>query len=208
MTLFSLIEKGDVYKTSENKILKAEEFSKLLQIEELLEITSNEVQRIKDQALSDKESLKKQGYEDGKQEGLALFNHQMIYLDQKVKQMEHEMQKIVLPLALKAAKKIVGAQIDLNPDTIVEIVQQALKPVRQNHEIKIIVSKEDKEALESGKEKLKTLFDHLRILTIEEREDLTPGSCIIETESGIINASLDNQWRALEAAFEAFFKRS
>ncbi len=208
MTLFSLIEKGDVYKTSENKILKAEEFSKLLQIEELLEITSNEVQRIKDQALSDKESLKKQGYEDGKQEGLALFNHQMIYLDQKVKQMEHEMQKIVLPLALKAAKKIVGAQIDLNPDTIVEIVQQALKPVRQNHEIKIIVSKEDKEALESGKEKLKSLFDHLRILTIEEREDLTPGSCIIETESGIINASLDNQWRALEAAFEAFFKRS
>lgn len=208
MTLFSLIEKGDVYKTSENKILKAEEFSKLLQIEELLEITSNEVQRIKDQALSDKESLKKQGYEDGKQEGLALFNHQMIYLDQKVKQMEHEMQKIVLPLALKAAKKIVGAQIDLNPDTIVEIVQQALKPVRQNHEIKIIVSKEDKESLESGKEKLKSLFDHLRILTIEEREDLTPGSCIIETESGIINASLDNQWRALEAAFEAFFKRS
>ncbi len=208
MTLFSLIEKGDVYKTSENKILKAEEFSKLLQIEELLEITSNEVQRIKDQALSDKESLKQQGYEDGKQEGLALFNHQMIYLDQKVKQMEHEMQKIVLPLALKAAKKIVGAQIDLNPDTIVEIVQQALKPVRQNHEIKIIVSKQDKEALESGKEKLKSLFDHLRILTIEEREDLTPGSCIIETESGIINASLDNQWRALEAAFEAFFKRS
>ena len=132
----------------------------------------------------------------------------MIYLDQKVKQMEHEMQKIVLPLALKAAKKIVGAQIDLNPDTIVEIVQQALKPVRQNHEIKIIVSKQDKEALESGKEKLKSLFDHLRILTIEEREDLTPGSCIIETESGIINASLDNQWRALEAAFEAFFKRS
>ena len=80
--------------------------------------------------------------------------------------------------------------------------------MRQNHEIKIIVSKQDKEALESGKEKLKSLFDHLRILTIEEREDLTPGSCIIETESGIINASLDNQWRALEAAFEAFFKRS
>ena len=33
------------------------------------------------------------------------------------------------------------------------------------------------------------------------------GVCIIETEAGIINASLENQWRALESAFEAFMKQ-
>lgn len=206
MTIFSLIHQGDVTKTSPNKILKAEEFSQLLNIEELLHITQQDIEQYKQDTAQERVEQKQQGFEEGKQEGLALFNHQMIYLDQKVKQMQHEMQKMILPLALKAAKKIVGAQLDLNPETIVEIVQQALKPVRQNHEIKIFVSKQDKEALETHKEKLKTLFDQLRILSIEEREDLQIGSCIIETESGIINASLDNQWRALEAAFEAFFK--
>jgi type III secretion protein L len=206
MTIFSLIHQGDVTKTSPNKILKAQEFSQLLNIEELLKKTHEDIEKFKQDTAQERIEQKNKGFEEGKQEGLALFNHQMIYLDQKVKQMQHEMQKMILPLALKAAKKIVGAQIDLNPATIVEIVMQALKPVRQNHEIKIFVSKQDKEALESHKEKLKALFDQLRILSIEEKEDLNPGSCIIETESGIINASLDNQWRALEAAFEAFFK--
>lgn len=206
MTIFSLIHQGDITKTSTNKIIKAEEFSLLLNIEELLKKTQEQIELFKQETVQERIEQKQQGFEEGKQEGLALFNHQMIYLDQKVKQMQHEMQKMILPLALKAAKKIVGTQLDLNPETIVEIVQQALKPVRQNHEIKIFVSKQDREALETNKEKLKTLFDQLRILSIEEREDLQPGSCIIETESGIINASLDNQWRALEAAFEAFFK--
>lgn len=206
MTIFSLIQEGNVTKTSPNKILKAEEFSQLLAIDELLKKTQEDIELFKNQIEQERQEQKKEGFEEGKQEGLALFNHQMIYLDQKVKQMQHEMQKMILPLALKAAKKIVGTQLDLNPETIVEIVMQALKPVRQNHEIKIFVSKQDKQALETNKEKLKALFDQLRILSIEEKDDLQIGSCIIETESGIINASLDNQWRALEAAFEAFFK--
>jgi type III secretion protein L len=206
MTLFSLIYKGDIKKTSKKKILKAEEFSQLLTIEELLKEASQDTAKLHEDTLAECAELKKAAQEEGFQEGLVKFNAQLIYLDQKVKEMQHEMQKLVLPLALKAAKKIVGEQLDLNPQTIIEIVLQALKPVRQNHEIKIFVSKEDKEALESSKEKLKALFDQLRILTIDEREDLTPGSCIIETESGIINASLDNQWRALEAAFENFLK--
>ncbi|MBI3211529.1 MAG: HrpE/YscL family type III secretion apparatus protein, partial [Simkania negevensis] len=43
--------------------------------------------------------------------------------------------------------------------------------------------------------------------SLEDREDIAPGGCIIETEAGIINASLANQWQALEAAFAAFMGR-
>lgn len=207
MTLFSLIYKGDIKKTSSKKVIPAEEFSKLLEIQDLLKEATDDAQRLKEDTIAECIVLKKEAEEVGFQEGLVKFNIQLIHLDQKVKEMQHEMQKMILPLALKAAKKIVGEQLALNPESIIEIVIQALKPVRQNHEIKIFVSKEDKEALESAKEKLKALFDQLRILTIDERDDLTKGSCIIETEAGIINATLDNQWRALEAAFENFLKR-
>ena len=207
MTLFSLIYQGSIQKTSSKKVFRAEEFSQLLDIKGLLEEAKKDAQRLQEETMAACEDLKKQAHEEGFTEGLVKFNTQLIYLDQKVKEMQHEMQKIILPLALKAAKKIVGDQLDLSPQTIIDIVIQALKPVRQNHEVKIYVCKEDKDLLESAKDKLKALFDHLRILTIDEREGLTKGSCIIETEAGIINASLDNQWRALEAAFENFLKR-
>ena len=207
MTLFSLVYKGPVKKTSPSKILRSDEFSQLVDIKQLLQEAQEDIQKLHEDTEQECAKLKIQAEEEGFQEGLVKWNTQLIYLDQKVKEMQHEMQKLILPIALKASKKIVGAQLDLNPDTIVEIVQQALKPVRQSHEIKIFVSKEDKAQLETSKEKLKALFDQLRILVIEEKDDLTKGSCIIETETGIINASLDNQWKALEAAFETFLKR-
>ncbi len=207
MTLFSLIYKGNVKKTSSNKVLRADEFSQLIDIEELLTKAQEDIQQLYQDTEEECAHLKTQAEEAGFQEGLIKWNTQLIYLDQKVKEMQHEMQKLILPIALKASKKIVGAQLDLNPETIVEIVLQALKPVKQSHEIKILVSREDKEQLETQKEKIKALCDQLRILLIEEKEGLTKGSCIIETETGTINASLDNQWKALEAAFENFLKR-
>jgi len=207
MTLFSLIYKGDVVKTSSKKILKAKEFSELLTIQELLKKAEQDVVQLKEDAQAECKRLEQEAEEAGFQEGLVKFNQQLIYLDQKVKEMQHEMQKMILPLALKAAKKIVGEQLALSPETIIDIVMQALKPVRQSHEVKIYVCKEDQQLLESHKNKIKALFDQLRIFSIEEKEGLSQGSCIIETEGGIINATLENQWRALAAAFETFLKR-
>ena len=54
--------------------------------------------------------------------------------------------------------------------------------------------------------KIKKIFERLENLSIQERDDIEPGGCIIETEAGIINAQLENQWRSLEIAFDEFMK--
>ena len=61
--------------------------------------------------------------------------------------------------------------------------------------------------MERKKKELKAAFEQVQSFIIEEKENIKPGGCIIETEAGIINASLENQWRALESAFEAFMKK-
>ncbi len=76
----------------------------------------------------------------------------------------------------------------------------------QNHRFTIYVNKVDKEILEAEKPKIKKILEQVQVLTIQERSDIAPGGCVIETESGIINASL-NQWRALESAFEKYTLR-
>ena len=63
-----------------------------------------------------------------------------------------------------------------------------------------------KEILEAEKPKIKSILEQVQVLTIQERNDIAPGGCIIETESGIINASIENQWRALESAFERYMR--
>ena len=65
----------------------------------------------------------------------------------------------------------------------------------------------DLEPLEKERSKIKKIFEHLDSFSLQERADIEPGGCIIETEAGIINAQLENQWRALESAFESFMKK-
>ena len=126
--------------------------------------------------------------------------------ERTVRAIKLELQNEIIPIALKAAKKIVGAQLELKPDTIVDIVMQALSPVVQNHRFTIYVNKADKEILEANKSRIKAILDQMQMLSVQERADIAPGGCIIETEAGIINATIENQWRALEAAFARYMK--
>ncbi|MCB1081022.1 MAG: HrpE/YscL family type III secretion apparatus protein [Chlamydiia bacterium] len=204
---FSLIYSGEIHKGSDEKVIPAEEFSDLLKAVDVLKKAKEDVKIYLDSNKEDCAKLLKKAEEAGFNQGLTEFNKQILHYQERIKQMEHDLQKMILPLALKAAKKIVGRELESKPETIVDIVRQTLKPVTQSHHIRIFVSKQDKDALEKQKKELKTILEHVQTFVIEEREDVTPGGCIIETEAGIINASLENQWRALESAFEAFMKR-
>jgi type III secretion protein L len=186
------------------KRIPAEEFSILQQAAEILEKVEGETAELKKKAKQAAKEEKKVGYEEGFQEGLESFNKHLIALDAELKELRTEIQKKMLPLTLSAARKIIGEELKIHPDRIVDIVLNSLKPVTQHKKIVIYVNKADLHALEEEKPKLKNIFEHLQSLSIQERGDIEPGGCIIETEAGIINAQLENQWRALESAFESF----
>jgi type III secretion protein L len=177
-----------------------------MEANEILKRVKEDVKQYKQQIEEESELLKTAATEKGFDEGLTQFNEHLIHFDKQLHVLKMELQKQILPLALKAAKKIVGEQLNLNPETIVEIVIQTIAPVTQNHRFTIYVSKADKEILEANKPKIKNILEQVQVLNIQERSDIAPGGCIIETESGIINASIENQWRALESAFDKYMR--
>lgn len=205
--LFALIESGQVHPASNKKVIPSEDFSTLLAASDLLDKTRAEIVGVREKAEQAAEELKKKGYDDGYQEGLAQLNERILALDNEKKRLRHEMNQLILPLALKAAKKIVAGELQAHPETIVNIVLQALAPVMQNHKITIYVNKADKELLESEKPKLKEKLEQVESLSIKERDDISAGGCMIETESGIINATIENQWRGIESAFDRYLKQ-
>ena len=204
--LFSLIFDKEVHTSSGKKSLAAEDFSTLLEAVEILEKAKEEAQAYRNKVEEECVQLKEQAKRDGFQEGLGQLNDQILALDQEKKRLRHEMNKLILPLALKAAKKIVAKELETHPETIVDIVMHALTPVLQNHRITIYINKGDREILEAEKPKIREKLEQVESFVIKERDDIAPGGCIIETESGIINAAIENQWRALESAFERYTK--
>ena len=204
---FSLLSGQEVRAAPGEKIIPAKEFSSFLNAGEVLETIKKEAKEFKQEAEREAEEAKQKGYKEGFQQGLIALNKHLFELDRELKTLRGEVQEKILPLALKAARKVIGEELKLHPDRIVDIVLNSLKPVTQHKKIIIYVNKNDLERLEKGKSKIKKIFEHLESLSIQERDDIEPGGCIIQTEAGIINAQLENQWLALEAAFATFMKK-
>lgn len=207
MKFFSLLSLKEVHAAPGQKIIPAAEFSELQKASDILKKAKREAEEHKKEAIQEAEKIKEDGFQQGLQEGLTSLDAHILALDKELKQIREEVHQKILPLALKAARKIVGEELNLHPDRIVDIVMTALKPVTQHHKIILYVNRQDLESLEKHKNKIRKIFERLDNFSLQERSDIEPGGCIIETEAGIINAQLENQWRALESAFESFMKK-
>jgi type III secretion protein L len=204
MKLFSLIYSGDLHLADEGPVIPAEDYSTLMTASEVVELAREDAAAYKRTVEEECQRLRSQAQEEGFQEGLIQFHTHILAFEKELAKIRHEANKLILPIALKAARKIVGGELQMRPEAIVDIVLQALAPVTQNKKIVLCVNRADKEMLEQHKPEIRALLEQVESLSIVERPEVSPGGCIIETETGIINATIESQWRALEAAFERY----
>jgi type III secretion protein L len=205
---FSLIY-GDKNQVRGNrKLIPADSIGKLLEAAEVLQKVKADAERYKLEVAEECEQLKAAAKLEGFAEGYQQWAKHVAELEEEIKKVRSDLEKMLIPVALKAAKKILGKQIELSEDTIVDIVSTALKAVAQHKKITIYVNKKDLDPLEKHRTQIKGVFENLEALSIRERSDIGRGGCIIETEGGIINAELENQWVALERAFAGLMKKS
>jgi len=205
--LFSFIHAEEVHLAPGTKVIPAEDLSKLATSEDIIESSKKEVAQYRKEVEEECARLKEEEKKKGFDEGLKTFTEHLAALEKEIKDISKKVRDMIVPVALTAAKKIVGRELEGSVDTIVDIVKNSLQAVSHHKKITIYVNKSDLENLEKNKEKLKQNFDSLLSFNIRDREDVTPGGCIIETEAGIINAKLENQWDLLEKAFTDFFKK-
>lgn len=207
MKLFELIEGATLHLKAGKKRIPASELSSLINASEALERVEGEIDAYKKEVAKECDLLKEEAKKEGFEEGLKEWSEQLAFFKSEIERIEKEVHETLAPLALTAVKKIVGKEVEIHPEVILDIVKTALKPVSQHKKITIYVNKEDLDRVENDRKEIKKIFEHLETLSIKQREDVHQGGCIIETEAGIINAQLESQLAALESAFKTFFKQ-
>ena len=203
---FTLIRGDSIHVAPQQKILPAEDFSQLASGQEILEAVKKDALHYKETIAVECENIKEHAYKDGYEAGFQAWAEHIVKMQNEINNLRKEYNKMLAPIALKAAQKIVGKAFEINNELVLDTVSNSLKSVLQHKRITIYVNKIDLDILEKNRNKLKNLFENIEALSIREREDVKSGGCIIETEGGIINAQLDNQWAVLERAFESLFK--
>lgn len=99
----------------------------------------------------------------------------------------------ILTLSLHIAEKITGIQSDIHDETILNVVKKAIDAAIAKEQVVVRVNSMDYALLDCRRDEIEKLLDEKVSLSIINDQEVTKGGCIIETESGLIDASIESQ---------------
>ncbi len=105
---------------------------------------------------------------------------------------------VVVRLAFRMAKKVIGDELETSPETITKIVRDALKFIVDETSFAIRINPEDYAVIEKHVNELATQSDDVRDIRIIPDAKIARGGCIIESQTGIIDARLEAKLGLLE----------
>ncbi len=183
---------------SGSSLLKSADYERLVEANAVIEEAHKEASAIREDARRVYEEMKSKGYRDGQEEGKQ--EHIEKIMDTVLSSVEfiEGIEGTLVNIVNQAIKKIIG---DLDEhERIVRIVRTALNNVRGQQKVTVRVSLQDEpivnEALASMSSGGNSSF-----LNIVGDARLERDSCILESELGVVDASLSTQLKAFENAF-------
>ena len=110
-------------------------------------------------------------------------------------------EKCSVELALAVAEKIVGKEINKDQKVVLNIVKEALKKVIVFEKINIRVNPDDLQLINDNAALFQNYTDNKKDFSFESDPSISRGGCIIETDSGIIDARIEKQLQMVNEAF-------
>jgi len=152
----------------------------------------------------------KAGIESGNEKIESVVNSINLGLSELIKIRQDiylETEQEIVKLAMAIARKVVCNEIRVNKDTVVNVVKEAVEKVEGNEKVKVRLSCKDFQFIKSEKPAIIDKIINIENVGFEMDDSIPDGGCIIETESGDIDARIEKQFQAVEEAFEILNKK-
>lgn len=191
---------------SSSPVVTEEEAKALSDAGEIIRAAEEEALRIKEEARLAYEAEKKRGYDDGISDGKAdILMQKFDIIDESVRYMESVETKMAM-IVMKALKKCIA---EIGDDEIIrQIVKKSMQAVvRNQRQITVKVNSLDLAAVRERIGAITAEFPSVAIADVVEDNHLGRGACIVETEAGIVEASVEGQLKAIENSIKKNFSK-
>ncbi len=204
---FQIKELGQLNAKSGRKIIKADEYSTLIKANELLDRVREAADDARDKAKAVYEKRHEEGYADGLEEGKTLYTEKL--MDMVMGQVDsiEGLEKQLVSVVMEAVTKIIGTFDD--SELVTRVVHQGLNAVRGGKSIVLRVSSQDERILRTSLANYIMGRDNpTGYINLVADPNLNHGDCLLETEQGMVEASLASQLRILQTSLENHIKRN
>lgn len=166
----------------------------------------NLVSRAQVEAVSIKEEAVKEGYN----KGLIQAEEDISHLREELKEFYSYKDKVVeaiskdvLEIALDIAQTIIKKEVEQNQDILLNIITDIMKSTAKSDErVTLKVSPEDVDFVKMSIPQILSIAQVEAKISVVAAENVDKGSVIVETSSGIVDASFKTQLEVLREAFK------
>jgi flagellar biosynthesis/type III secretory pathway protein FliH len=186
-----------------------------------MEAAANELQRMMqavkalkpamdDLTMSVQTGARQQGYADGLARAQAEVQQQLVEAMAALTDAAAQRHKIaqdnedaLAELALRIARKVIGAHLDADPTLIARIVEHSIAELEPSTSIIVKVCPADLAAVEANRAALTRLVKGSGKLEIVGDPTVNVGGCILSSPVGDVDARIETKLSVLETAFAA-----
>ena len=186
--------------------VSSEEAGAVATAEQVVAAAEAEAARIAEEAKAAAERESRRGYADGLAEGREqILMQKLDLLDESVRYMESVELKMA-DIVMKALKKCVAEIGDR--ELVVQIVRKSMQAVvRNQRQITVKVAPEMVPVVRARLDQILKDFPSVAAANVVEDAHLSGTACVVETEAGLVEASVEGQLAAIEKSIRKNLNR-
>ncbi len=145
------------------------------------------------------------GYEESKQaitERLQVLNELVEKFGRIKNDILQRNEVQIIDFIYYLASKVAYFEIEKNPERILPVLKNAIESLQKDERMLIKISPQDFATIEDLRKKSGNNFEYLSNAKLESVDTLKPGGCLIETNFGLIDATVEERlsklWETLE----------
>ena len=196
-----LINKGDFVLQSDRRVVKAADVATVRSAAEIVAAAEAQAAQIREDAKAAYEEERKKGYDKGIADGKTEIAMQKLDLvDSSVAFMENVEEKMseIVMKALKSCVIEIGDR-----EMVIQIVRKTMAAViRTQRQVTLKVAPELVETVRARVSELTATFPTIETFDVVEDPRLKGSACVLETEAGVADASVESQLAAIERSLK------
>lgn len=141
-----------------------------------------------------------EGFADGVQQGRDAVQAATLALGQALAQERSQREQLTLALAhdavelgLELAGKIVHGALEVQPERVIDVVRDALRPIADRRRITILVDPEDLEIVTDQIDALRAQAGGIELCEVQADRRVGRGGAIVRTSEGEVDACVETQ---------------
>ncbi|WP_067518761.1 HrpE/YscL family type III secretion apparatus protein [Endozoicomonas ascidiicola] len=183
------------------KVLKANDYVEYLEADEIMQAAHQQAEKIKEEARQAYEDEKKRGYKEGMTKAREDQTDHMLKVVSRTINYLSDIEDTLANILLSGVKKIIG---EFNQEELaVNLVKNALQHVRSEKHVTVRIPPAHYSAVQARLNEILADYKGVGFIDLVADPRLSAGDCIMESEIGVVDTSIEVQLKALQKRFDS-----